>query len=193
MGLSVPEPSNPAVSLAHIKAAVEIHTSNTDHDAELTRLELRATEILERKCLRNFTNRTLVLTLDSFPRDEVLCLPRPPLVSVTSVGYIDSNGDSQTWSSSLYHVGAASEPGKITPISSETWPTTDDRIEAVTITYVAGFGADESTVPNGIQQAIILCVKHWFEETTPEGQIPAGAMSLIDGYSHGKFRQVFEV
>ncbi len=192
MGLSVPDPTNPSVSLAHIKAALSLHTSNTDHDDELTRMELVATEVLERKCIRNFTNRTLVWTLDKFPSSEFIYVPRPPLVSVTSVAYVDQNGSNQTWDASKYQAGTNSQPGKISPIQSETWPVTDNRIEAVAITFVAGYGADESTVPKGIKQAILLCVRSWFEELLPEGEIPAGAMSLIEGYFHGTFRQSFE-
>lgn len=194
MGLSVPTTSTMAVSLAEIKAGLSIHSSNTDHDTELTSLEARASQILERHCNRAFIRRgSFVLTLDRFPDSNVIMVPRPPLVQVDSITYLDTDGNSQTWDSSKYYVGAASTPAKITPAINESWPTTQVRIEAVTITYTAGYGTTYESVPAPIRQALILCIRSWFERHDPAGTIPAGAMSLLQQYHPGVLGELYGV
>lgn len=193
MGLSIAEPDNPAVVLDDIKESCSIHTSNEDHDDELNRLSAIATELIEKACLRCFITRTLTLTLDRFPLSGCILVPRPPLSSVTSISYIDTDGDSQVWSSSKYIVGTNSHPGKITPAVNESFPTTQSRIEAVTITYDAGYGTTAKSVPKGIRQAIILAVKNWFEELTPEGDLPSGCHSLIKAYHAGVNGELYGV
>ena len=172
-----------------IKRALKIPTANTDHDSELTDLALAAITLLERASGRLFLTRTVTWTLDEFPNEECLEVPLPPLASITSIQYYDTDDVQQTWASSKYNV-STSTPGRIEPTESESWPTTKNKFEAVTIVFSAGYGATESTVPAGIRQAIKLCIKYWFEEGTPEGEIPNGAMVLIDGFKHGRFSQL---
>ena len=94
-------------------------------------------------------------------------MPRPPLSSVTSIGYEDENGSSQTWSSALYQTDTDSEPGRIKPIEGETFPNTQSNTyNTVTMTYVAGYGG-ASAVPVRYKQAIKLLVAHWYRIREP--------------------------
>lgn len=83
---------------------------------------------------------------------EIYC-PRAPLQSVTSIKYWDQDGTQQTLSPSAYLVDTYSEPGRIVPAPGTAWPATQNRINAVEVAFVAGYGADGSFVPMGI--------KHW--------------------------------
>ena len=84
--------------------------------------------------------QTLELTLDSFPKKILL---RPPLISVTSIKYLDSNGDTQTMDASDYRVSANAEPASIIPSADSSttgvWPTTLEADDAVTIRFVTGY------------------------------------------------------
>ncbi len=128
-----------------------------DFDTELERLESAAVDVLEEDVRRQFLTATWTLTLDRFP--EVIEIERCPLISVTSIAYIDSAGDSQTLSASNYRVDTTSEPGRITPAFGLSWPTTRNLTGAVTVTFTAGYGAARSSVPASIRQAVLLWVE----------------------------------
>jgi hypothetical protein len=101
-------------------------------------------------------------------------LPRPPLVSVTSITYIDTGGISQVVDPSLYNVSPGS-PGWVEAAWGQTWPLPRNELDSVTIRFVAGYGADPSSVPGTIQQVILLLAGHWYENREPilaSGVIP---------------------
>mgnify|MGYP001382841310 CR=1 FL=1 len=119
-----------------------------------------------RSYVEDFTRRALVsqtwaLALDRFPCTREITLPRPPLVSVSSVEYIDSDGATQTLSADDYHVDARSEPGRVVLRATSSWPAVDCQPNAVVVTYVAGYGTP-SQVPQGIKTAIRWMIGHWF-------------------------------
>ena len=110
------------------------------HDELITSHLQSAREWFERQTGILTASRTVTLTLDTFPCG-VIELKRAPANSVTSVGYIDENGDSQTWSSSKYVVdlGDAWHFARLQPKDTEFYPQTDDGLADVTITFVAGY------------------------------------------------------
>ncbi len=122
-----------------------------------------------RKRLEMDTGRALItqtweLYLDKFPDDDgEIWLPKPPLQSITSIKYYDTDGVEQTWSSDDYRVDIKSEPGRITPAYNESYPTTRTMINAVTIKFVCGYGSAGSDVDDDLIQAIKLLVGHWYE------------------------------
>lgn len=79
-------------------------------------------------------------------------LPLPPLVSVTSVSYLDSDGDTQTWAADQYRVSGIGGKGRISLADGASWPTLGAYPEALTIRFQAGY----ATVPEPIIQAILL-------------------------------------
>lgn len=123
-----------------------------------------ARRLYERQNNRQLVTATWDLILDRFPMAGLpIYLPWSPLASVTSVGYVDSNGDSQTLTvTTEYVVDTDSEPGRITEAYGETWPNTRAQKNVVTIRYVAGYG-DPVDVPLTIKQGILARVVDWFE------------------------------
>lgn len=71
-------------------------------------------------------------------------LPRVPLISVTSITYVDTAGTTQTMSSSLYVVDYAK--GIINLAYNESWPSTRSQPNAVTVRFVAGMAASFTAV-----------------------------------------------
>lgn len=143
------------VTLAEAKSYLYI--TSTDYDTLLTSLISVARETAEGITWTQIIPATLTLELNEFP-DEIEL--RNPVISVTSIEYVDSNGDSQTLSSDEYRVSA--NTGMIQPVDS--WPATKEQYNAVTVTYSAGYDASELrlTVPEKIRQAILFMVTHWF-------------------------------
>lgn len=110
---------------------------------------------------RALITQTWVMKLPRFPAEWCrLTLPLPPLQSVTSISYRDSANQSQTLASSEYVVVKGGQIGKgyIELAEGSSWPSTYDHPEAVTITFVAGYGDDASDVPGNIIAAGLLLV-----------------------------------
>ncbi len=164
-----------------------------------------AREYAEDRLGQQLVTATWQLTLDGFPRHDpirdrtnaswleavTIRPPKPPLRSITSVQYLDPAGVLQTWSSSLYVVDTANRPGRIMPAFGQIWPFTLPTANAVTITYVAGYG-DPKAVPRKIKKAIKLLAAHWYEnrEATAGAapvEIPLGVNALLDMAWHGEY------
>ena len=153
------EPVADAITIHAAKKACEIGSSDTTHDAHLQRLIAGAVRDVERVTRRALVTQTWRLSLGDFP--ERICLPRPPLQSVTSIQYVDEDGVTQTLSSSLYQVSTDESPGVIEPAYNQVWPATRaSTLNAVTVTYVAGFGDGSSSVPgeygNVIEELVVF-------------------------------------
>jgi hypothetical protein len=143
-----------AVALAEAKAHLRV--DGADEDETITALIRAAQKWCEDFQKRQFVTATWKLSLDRLPNalygtqchsleasggwfdNEAIVLPRPPLVSVTSIVYTDTNGDSQTLAAADYRVDTEAEPGRITPAYNEFWPSTREQTNAAAVTYIAG-------------------------------------------------------
>lgn len=160
------------------------------YDTFIASLISAATGYVENMTNRQIMSATFDLTLDRFPAGRRrLELPYGQLTSVTSVSYTDTNGDSQTFAASKYSVITAQEPGFIEPIYDEVWPSARLQAESVAVRFTAGY-ASASDVPDGIKQAILLTVGHWFanREAVSNGsftEVPMAVNSLANQFKIG--------
>lgn len=161
-------PSVEPMLKAEAKAYLRVDSANTDEDTLVDSLIIAARQQAETYTGRALITQTWDLVLDRFPSgDRPIDVPLPPLQSVTSITYLDTNGTSQTLSSANYIVDTKNEPGRIALAVGESWPDTQaDRINAVTVRFVAGYGA-AAAVPEGIKTAMKLLIAHWFENREP--------------------------
>lgn len=146
-----------------------------------------ATQLCEVFLKRSFCTTSWRLSLDRFPNE--FYLPRPPLISVASIKYLDLDGVQQTLASNQYTVDAYSEPGRITPAYNVSWPTHRDHTNSIEVLYSAGYGA-AAAVPQSIKDAIIFTVTQWHENRGDEGdktltELPAAAKALLRANSWG--------
>lgn len=142
------------------EAKDHLRVDSTAEDELIEALIRAARMAIEERTSRATVTQTWVMTLDAFPDEAEIRLPRPPLASVSSVQYVDANGDTQTFSPSNYSVVTRSLPGAIRLVYNATWPTTRAQPNAVTITYVAGTAA--SAVPAPMVHAAKLIVGDLF-------------------------------
>lgn len=103
--------------------------------------------------------QTWRLSLDGFP--EVIELPLGPVISVTSVTYVDAAGTTQTLSPGLYQVSTASRPATVRPAYGLSWPTARLDVGAVEVTFQAGYGATSDALPPDLRSALRLLVQHY--------------------------------
>jgi len=153
-------PATEPVSKEDAKAHLRV--DGTDDDAYITALIVTARRHVEAILRRALMPQTWKLVLDSWP-DDVLKLPKPPLTSVSSVAYLDEDGESQTFASANYVVDTNSEPGRLTLAKGASWPSGElYTLGAVQIQFVAGY-ADADAVPQEYKQAILLLAGHFYE------------------------------
>lgn len=176
------EPTEEPIALAEAKVHCRV-----DHDDEndlITSLIVSARQWAENETRRRLVNTTLRLSMDCFP--EVIRLPGGKVSSVTSITYTDTNGDSQTLSSSVYTLDSDSEPARIVQAYGQFWPAIRYVPNAVKATYVAGYGAAASNVPDGIRSAIKQHVLYSFNRE-PEEAILESAKALLDPFRIQEF------
>lgn len=172
------------------EAIAHLRVEDVEEGPLIESLIQAARQKLEREGNTRFITQTLVWTLDRFPRSSSkwLQLPDPPLQSIGSIGYIDTNGDAQTWSSSEYTVDASSTPGRVRPAYGYDWPNTLPELNAVTITFDAGYGDDGDNVPTPVLQAMRLLLGHYWlnREAVVAGtiatEIPLAVADLFGPY-----------
>jgi uncharacterized phiE125 gp8 family phage protein len=173
-------PTVEPLTTAEVKAELRIDHSN-DNDRIDNFILPTARQLAETICHRAFLNQTYTLRLTGFGTGPIL-LPRPPVSSVTSVAYIDSAGDSQTWASSKYTVetpsGHRAMVASIQPTYTEVYPSTQGVVDAVTIVYVAGYGAAASSLPAGIKQGVALLCQYVYGGFEDETIYQAASMVL---------------
>ena len=147
------------VSTEEMKSHLRVTYS--DEDALIDTLTAAARRRIEHITDRALINQTWELRIDwDFP--SVIYLPRSPLSSVSSVQYVDNNGDTQTLATSEYTVDATHEPGRIYEAQDKVWPDTWNERNAVIVTFVAGYGAAATDVPDEFKVAMKLLTAHWF-------------------------------
>lgn len=190
-------PTELPVPLEELKSHLRIDDTNSDADlAGYLRVAIDMLDGSEGLLNRALCTQTWEYKIDDFPRCDWFDLPLPPLQSVSSVAYLDGNGDSQTFASSSYRVLNAADPrykGRIELGYGEAWPATRGIQQAVTITFIAGYGA-RNAVPEEIRQTIKLLAGHFYEnrDTVAIGnlsvaEIPWALRALIDKQTVASF------
>lgn len=192
------EPTVEPVSLSEAKLHLRVDDDITADDSLISALITAARQKIEIETRRALVTQTQVLRLDGFPKAScggtAIIVPNPPLQSVSSIVYVDQNGDSTTLSASEYLVDSSDEPGRITPAYNGSWPIAREQINAVTVTYVAGYAVGSGSptdyaanVPQALKAAIKLLVGHWYENREAVGAVnlkplPMAVDSLIWNY-----------
>lgn len=126
----------------------------------------------------------------------ILLLPKNPLISVTSIKYVDTSSVEQTWSSASYTVDTGPRVGRIYPVYNGEWPVDVRQYpKAVTIRFVCGYEDSAASpvdvadnVPAELKQAILLIVCNLYERgCSTDKDIPEVISALITEYRNWKF------
>lgn len=136
-------------------------------------------------------NKTIVQKLERFPssykvatdyENVIKCLVYP-LVSVTSITYLDENGVSRVLNPSLYEVDTYR--GLITEAVDQDFPDTYLSLNDVTITYVAGFGTNATDCPSDIRIAVLKLIAAMYDNRTNGIQrLPTAADIILNRYKY---------
>lgn len=191
----VTAPTAYPVSVDEVKA--QVRQDEDRDDGYIERLIQAATSFCEQEVSghRQFITATYDVRVDGW-WDDPICLPRPPLSSVTSVKYRDIDNVEQTLSASVYLVRTKwRQPGTIELAPDQEWPdVSDDYREPIVIRFVAGYGATAASVPQTIRHAIIMTTSHWYENRVPvvssgavPKEVPMTVRALLDSEGYGSY------
>lgn len=136
-------PAALAVSLAAAK--VHLRITSDDLDASIATWIEGITAQTEHDVGRSFITQGWRLTCAGF--GLALRLDHPPVISIESVSYYDTDGALQVLAPAAYHVHSVGAPGFITPAPGAAWPATQVRADAVIVDYTCGYGPTEASVP----------------------------------------------
>lgn len=164
MPLTITQTVAPTVQPLTVKQAKDHLVIEHDSDnTNINRWIKSARRYVEKTCELQLITATWVHRLDCFPltKRRAIKPPRPPLLTVSSIKYLDTAGTQQTLAAANYRVDIYSMPGRITEEHGKVWPTTRAVTNAVEVTYTAGFGAAGSNVPETIIEAMVLLIGHW--------------------------------
>lgn len=146
------------VSVAELKAHCVI-----DHDLDDNYLQGAldtAREQVEADTGRALVEQTWQLQGSAWPAEIIL--PKPPLVEVSAITYIDTDGAEQTLDPADYRVIKTTVDARIRPASGKFWPAVQGgHYNAVVVEFVAGYvvaaGAETTgQIPARARQAMLI-------------------------------------
>lgn len=164
-------------------------------DEHITNLIRGAVDLVEGWMQTALMPQEWTLTLDKFPASGWIELWPPPLIAVTSIGYVDAEGTPQTLAGSPadYQVLSSSQTqrlptaARLFPLTGASWPTTNGAIEAVTIVFEAGYpltsdSPAEVTVPQNYLNGVLAVVAETYKQRSlsVQGQGWLNTASVLD-------------
>lgn len=169
-------PSSEPVSLDEAK--LHLRVDGTTEDALISSLIVAAREEVEHLTGRALMTQTLEAAFDCFT--DKMRLPKPPLVSITSVKYIDDSGVEQTLDAANYYVDDHREPVRFVRAFGVCWPSTRRQESAVKILYQAGY-ASAGAVPAGIKAWMLLRIGSLYANRESEAVgVTVAALPYVD-------------
>jgi len=130
-------PASEPISRTEAKTHCRIEV--TDDDGLVDTLIAAAREHVEAFTARAIVAQSWDFKLDFFP--AVIPIPKPPLLSVSGIVYLDADGAAQTLASSVYTVDTDMVAGRIFLAYGQSWPGTYGVPNAVTVSFIAGMAA----------------------------------------------------
>ena len=177
-----------------------------DADDTLTLVRINgAVSYFEEMTGRQVVTATREAWLNAFPfiglsgSDAGIELPRPPLLSVEDVFYVNENGDTVSFNdgaspaANLFTmqapVGPYARRGWVLPNYGQMWPMAREQRGAVRIRYTCGYGSTPDEIPALVRGILCYLVAHFdqFPSATVDGTVntlPLGMQAMMDGFKY---------
>lgn len=156
----VTPPSVEPVTL--IEAKAHLNVLSNDDDTYIEALITVARTLAEEELGSSLITQTLKYYLDAFPLCKI-ALPQSPVQSITTLKYVDLDGALTTWDAANYTLDAADRSARVVPAYTKSWPSTRCQINAVELTYVAGYGDVAADIPAPIRHGILMLISDLYE------------------------------
>lgn len=153
--------TEPVLTTAYVRDKVLRVANGSVEDSRIASLILAATDLAEQETQRALPVQTRRWIGSGFPCGAIV-LPAPPLVEIVAFDYIDADGAEQSLFGSpaqyLLSPSGRYTKARITPLAGEEWPSTEERLDAVTIDYTCGYSdftqAPAPSILTGIELAV---------------------------------------
>jgi uncharacterized phiE125 gp8 family phage protein len=183
-------PTLEPVTLDDVRAQIGItDAADTASDAIITRRITEAREYAENYTHIAICKQTTEIRLDYFPGNtghNMIELPRPQVIDVISVKYIDNAGTEQTIDPADYVVDDYDDLATIRCAYNVTWPDTRDEKAAVRVQYTSGYGytaleaAKTVTAFTNASPGVASCTGHGYTDGDIV-RLTATGMTEVDG------------
>ena len=165
----VSAPAAMPVTLAEAKTQTRV--TGSDDDGYLTALIARAVAYVD---AQGVLGRAMISQTWSqacqYPSGRVR-LRMGTVQSIAAVKFYDDANVLQTATLADYRLVAGDDFAYVEPVIGSAWPTAFDRVDAVRIEFVAGYGDEAEDVPADLRHALLLLVGHWYENRENSGEI----------------------
>ena len=171
------DPAVEPLTLGETKDHLKVDPSITEDNDLIEGAIVAARQLAESQTRRQLITQTWLITLPSFPWGSnarfhavgipgswliPIELPIAPIQSITFVRYYDENNALQILASDLYDSDLRSARPRIR-MWADAWPRTYQRMEAVEIEVIAGYGDAPADVPRAIRQWMLCAVTAMYE------------------------------
>jgi len=161
-------PALEPVTLAELKGQARLESGETEHDVLLNRLIKAVRIAVEKQTNRSLIETTWDYFLEKFPASGAIRLPRSPLISVTSITYVATDGTETTLATAEYVANGNADPPEIFLAYNKSWPAlretgTANLPKPLRVRFKAGYGTDGSSVPANLKIPILMLAAHLFE------------------------------
>jgi uncharacterized phiE125 gp8 family phage protein len=189
-------PALEPVTLAEAKAHLKVDV--TDDDALIGTLISAARARAEWHTGRAFVTQGWTLWLDCWPGAGscadlppalstapalAIEIPLPPLQSVSAITTYARDDTTTVLDAALYQVDSASKPARIALKTGVAPPADLRAINAIAISFTAGYGDGESDVPALIRQAMLDIIADLYANRGDSGgALPLEALALLAPY-----------
>ena len=164
-------PATEPVSRAEAK--LHCRVDGTDSDGEIDAMIATARTLIEEYTGTKLVSQTVAMRCSSFC--DLVDLPVAPVISISSIAYLDSDGASQTLSADVYEGVLIGLEPHIRLKINQSWPSVRPASNAITVTAVVGY----APVPAPIVHAIKLTLSALYDNR--EGaSIPQAAMDILN-------------
>ena len=117
-------------------------------------------------------------------KQNYITLPQSPVSSITHIKYYDNSDNATTYASTKYYLDSVRVPARVVLRNGEQWPTGLRVANGIEITYVAGFGANATDVPEAMRLAVSQLVAYLYENRGDMDAmaVPPSVMPLLQPY-----------
>ena len=117
-------------------------------------------------------------------KQNYITLPQSPVSSITHIKYYDDSDNPTTYASTKYYLDSVRVPARVVLRNRELSPTGLRVANGIEITYVAGFGANATDVPEAMRLAVSQLVAYLYENRGDMDAmaVPPSVMPLLQPY-----------
>lgn len=157
----VSEPAVYPINLALVKSHLRI--LGTQDDTVLSDIYIpSAAKTFEAETKRSLISRSVVQSFDAFPEENFFLLETYPILSPANLTVEYLNTDSVWTEFEDFTISINSFPTVIYAV--DNWPTDIHRtaLNAVRVSYTAGYGANDAFIPGDIKHVLSLLIADGF-------------------------------